>query len=125
MGDLFCDLLYINCNEPIHNEFYIYLNKLRWAFKSVQSDNFEAPYAQIIDVVTTMFANHRTEGEILLSMLKPYELKPESTNPEEANWERPEKDPIALVNPPEPVPRLAKLGLLVVHAMDKTKKTIK
>ena len=46
----------------------------------------------------TCFVNNRTEGEILLSMLKPYELAPE--NAEGPDWERPEKDPVASANPP-------------------------
>ena len=44
-ADFYCDLLYINCDKPIHNDAYTYLNKLRWAFKGVQTDNFEAPYS--------------------------------------------------------------------------------
>ena len=110
-----CTLLYINCEYSIPNEIFTYFSNLRNDYNNLRSGSFEAPYGNVVELITIKFSDSHKQGEELLNLLPCY-LK----TPDEGS-----SDPCASWTPPPYATKLEQLTLRIVTAIDKTRRPFK
>ena len=89
-GKLMCTLLYINCEYSIPNEIFTYFSNLRNDYNNMRSGSFEAPYGNVVELITIKFSDSHKQGEELLNLLPCYLKTPDEGSSDPcASWTPP------------------------------------